>query len=165
MSTSSPYSKALALPKMTLLYICTCGLYFLYWFYRSMRLLSEKHELNKKAGWYTAGLLVPLLNLFLIWGLFKDIRDRCGSAGQPGLRHAGWLTLAFIGCTLLYQCPGVYCLLGFFSILPLLYAQMAMNAYWLREEGPKPLREEFNWFEILISILGVMLLAKSMLSP
>ncbi len=56
--------------------------YLLYWFYRNWRDLRDEIGLKVRPGLRTVGLLVPLLNFYLIYDQFRLIRDADRTAGQ-----------------------------------------------------------------------------------
>ncbi len=51
----------------------TSGLYWFYWFYQNRRILSRELKTDDNAGLQTIGLIVPILNLFIIYWIFRDI--------------------------------------------------------------------------------------------
>lgn len=156
--STAKHSQGIALSHLFLLYISTCGLYFFYWFYKTTRSLADHHQLDKNAGLYTLGLLVPLLNIYLLWRLFKDIQQYSRRAGSTVLKYPGWLALLFLALSGLYRLPALYSFLGFSSVLPILYLQSLLNLYWQKEQPERPLRTRLNWIEIVICLLGTTLL-------
>jgi hypothetical protein len=151
-------SNYLSLKKLIVLYITTCGLYFFYWFYITNKKLYQHRHTDNHPFWRTAGLLVPFLNIYLLWKLFSDINKFTTQAGTPPLAYPGWHTIAFIVLSALYRIPHyLFSFLGFFSVLPILSAQRALNGYWQKEQMGLP-APRWSWIEVIISVIGSIML-------
>jgi hypothetical protein len=51
----------------------TSGLYWFYWFYQNRKLISRDLGTDDNAGLQTVGLIVPILNLFVLYWIYRDI--------------------------------------------------------------------------------------------
>ncbi len=156
--TSSHFSNSLRISHLVLLYITTCGLYFFYWFYQTNKQLYGHQHINNKPLLRTLGLIVPLLNIYLLWVLFRDIEKFMFKATLNTFKHPAWLTVAFILCSALYRLPALFSFIGFSSILPILYTQSTLNTYWQKEQPTLAEKTKLTWQEILICVLGSILL-------
>lgn len=151
-------SNYLSLKKLTVLYITTCGLYFFYWFYITNKKLYQHHGIENYPLWRAAGLLVPFLNIYLLWFFFKEVRQFTQQAGTQPLAYPVWHTVVFIALSALYRSQNhLFSLLGFFSVLPILSAQRTLNIFWQKEQASLAM-PQWSWVEITISIIGSMVL-------
>jgi hypothetical protein len=158
LAATTPYSRSRALWQIFILYITTCGLYFFYWFYKTSQDLYDNQPNMVKPLWRTLGLLVPLLNIYLLWKLFSDIKKRCAQARIAFPFYPSLVTLIFILCSALYRLPNLFSFLGFSSVLPVLLVQNTLNQYWQKEEAPLTAPRKFSIAEILICLIGTTLL-------
>jgi hypothetical protein len=55
------------------LMIITSGLYLFYWFFVTKNQLKRELKNEQHVGWQTLGLLVPILNAFVLYWLYRDI--------------------------------------------------------------------------------------------
>src|SRR5947209_7563218 len=55
--------------------LASFGVYSYYWFYQYRRLMFAELGKPDESGLHTAGLLVPIVNYYLIYLLWKDISD------------------------------------------------------------------------------------------
>lgn len=98
--------------RFVVLFFLSFGLYLYYWYYQSLKQLKEEQELDISPGWRTAGLFVPVLNLFLLYGLFKRIDQAADSVGSEPRHSAGWLLAALIFLPMVLNCIGNQLLTG-----------------------------------------------------
>src|SRR5205823_13270451 len=66
--------------------VASLGVYGFYWFHQYRRRVSAELGRSDDAGLHTAGLLVPFLNYYLTYLLWRDIgeaRRRVGLSGLP----------------------------------------------------------------------------------
>ena len=138
------------------LWVLTLGAYSFYWFYRNWRDLAEFGGLPIRPGWRTVGLIVPFVNVLLVYNLFKTITLFSSEDGEdfgypPVFLTAAYFLLVALGN--LSQFPA-FSLLTVLVVLPL---QNALNRSWARREPGLRIREEFVGYELLI--IAVALLA------
>lgn|SRR5829696_178540 len=129
-------------------FILSFGLWGFYWFY------TTRKEIDQELGGYrddallhTLGLLVPILNFFVIYWLWRDISLLCERSGvgefSPGGYLAGLIVLSFVG-------------LG----APIFYTLVLskLNDYWDRRAGGNaPVRPVATAEKVVVGI-GVALL-------
>jgi hypothetical protein len=129
------------------------GVYGFYWFHQYRRRISAELGRTDDAGLHTAGLLVPFLNFYLVYLLWRDIgeaRVRVGLSDVP----AG----AYLAASIL--------------IAPVIYGIMAtrLNEYWDRRTGgaatdaPFSRGEATATFLPLAVFLGFLLLLVALLA-
>lgn len=68
------YSEGIPIRRILLLMIVTCGLYVIYWFYRSSKFTKE-HGKNVNPILRTIIFFIPIVNLVAIYLLFHDIKN------------------------------------------------------------------------------------------
>ena len=128
--------------------ILSFGLWGFYWFYTTRKEIDQELGGQKDdALLHTLGLLVPILNFFIIYWLWRDISHLCGRSGvgefSPGGYLAGLILLSFIG-------------LG----APIFYTLVLskLNDYWDRRAGGvAPVRPIATAEKVVVGI-GVALL-------
>jgi hypothetical protein len=105
--------------------ILSGGLYGFYWFGLTRQQVSQ--ELGRdddRPGLQTIGLIVPLLNLYIVYRLWRDVDRLRQAAGLAPMPVGAWLAVSAI--------PGV-------SIVGAPYAYtkvlLAVNEYWDRRTG------------------------------
>ncbi len=152
------YSNAIPLGQLLLLYITTLGLYFFYWFYQTNKLLYGCDKTDNRPLFRTLGLLVPILNIYLVWKLLTDIQKTTQQAGVKNFKYPGLLTLFFIIGSSLYRLPGLFSFSGFVSVIPVLFAQQTLNVYWRKEQPHLVEKTRLSWQERCICLLGLLIL-------
>jgi hypothetical protein len=158
-------SRGQALRHFMLLTLFTGGLYELYWFYRNWRDLDESEasaEFAPRSALLTLGLLVPFVNVALVYRQLDRIRGAVSAAGlQPG--YSPVLT------TCIYFALGVLAnmtmlwTISLLMVVPLLPVQDALNRYWIEREPDVPLREELNPRELAVIALGAASIVAALL--
>lgn len=138
------------------LWVLTLGAYSFYWFYRNWRDLAELSGAPIRPGWRTLGLIVPFVNVVLVYNLFKTVALFTSEDGEefeypPIFLTAAYFLLVALGN--LSQFPA-FSLLTVVVVLPL---QNALNRSWSRREPGLQIREEFVGYELVI--IGVALVA------
>jgi len=99
--------------------VLSFGLYTYYWFYVTREQLTSEIGGDDDAGLQTAGLLVPILNIFIIYWLWRDINIARTRVGLPEFSIPLYLVLSLIGLA-----PIFYCLVV-----------SKLNEYWDRRLG------------------------------
>lgn len=165
------------------LHILTLSAYSLIWYYKNVR---DLHEYAKEAAsgdandWQEAlpvikryekthpllrsvGLIVPLLQLFLVGQLFKDCAELYPDSNsvmrrQPLLCGIA-LTAMIVGLFWLYKLPGAFFLLFLLSAIPMAIGQFWLNAFWSSvEDDDLIVRHAFSAGELVSIICGSMIL-------
>ncbi len=170
---------------LALLSICTFGVYDFYWFYRTWRMLREvagSDQVRRSPLLLTAGVLVPFLNIYLVYRLFAAINAAAteaaiGTGFAPDSRtqrivrgrgaatpvSAGTLTLAFFVLAALWRLPGAWWPLTFLSVGPLLVAQDQVNQYLAARQIGAMARPGFTGREIIVLIIGGVFLTLALI--
>lgn len=101
--------------------IITSGLYTFYWFYVTKNQLKQELKTNDNVGLQTVGLLVPILNAFIIYWLFRDFNQARASKKLETF-PAGW----YVGIPYILSGVAVVLLIG--SILSTLGSVLDSDA-------------------------------------
>ena len=142
--------------QVALLSFATLGSYGTYWTIRVRRLADVRLGKERRPYWYYWGLLVPILNLYLIFSAVSRAEGRVEATGVR-VTIPYWLSMLGLGfIDLLWRLPGSYATIslvssGFF---------VAMHASWARAErvdDPARVYPPFMWFEWVIVVLGGIL--------
>jgi hypothetical protein len=122
--------------------IASFGVYGFYWFHQYRPRVSAELGRTDDAGLHTAGLLVPFLNFYLVYLLWRDIgeaRTRVGLSDVP----AG----AYLAASIL--------------VAPVVYGVVAtrLNEYWDRRTGGAATDAPFSRGEALVTFLPLAVFA------
>jgi hypothetical protein len=80
------------------------GTWTFYWFYVTRRLLDgEVGRGRDDALLHTLGLLVPVLNAFVLYWLYRDLDEVRRRAGVPGLSVAGYVAGGIVAAPIIYS--------------------------------------------------------------
>jgi hypothetical protein len=74
--------------------ILSFGIYTYYWFYVTRKQLNAELGSTDDAGLYTAGLLVPILNVIVTYWLWRDIAMLRQRVGMPDFNVVLWLVVS-----------------------------------------------------------------------
>jgi hypothetical protein len=77
--------------RVLMLTVLSAGIYWFYWYFHTRRILDRELGTEHNSALETAGLAVPLLNLVLLYRLFRDIgaaRERQGLGRSPAAVYA-----------------------------------------------------------------------------
>ncbi len=74
--------------------ILSFGIYGYYWFYVTRKQINGEVASTDDAGLYTAGLLVPILNVVITYWLWRDISLLRQRVGLPDFNVVLWIVLA-----------------------------------------------------------------------
>jgi lysylphosphatidylglycerol synthetase-like protein (DUF2156 family) len=138
-----------------LLTVFSWGLYEIYWFYRNWRdLAADAPETpGPPPGLLTFGLLVPFVNVALVYRQLAGIHARLAAHGLPA-GFSPWMT------TCIYISLGVAAnlttlwSLSCLMVLPLLPVQEALNRYWTQREPASAPRERLSPPEVAVIACG-----------
>ena len=138
--------------------ILTLGLYELYWFWRNWRDLHRTLGMELQPFWRTLGLLLPIVNVVLVYDQLRMIREACSAHGivpsyQPGLVTATFFAMAIAGNLTMFW-P-----LSLLNVVPLLQVQVALNHLWEHVQPGAAVRVRFLRQEILAMVVGLIMTA------
>jgi hypothetical protein len=148
-------SRGQTLRNLLLLTLFTGGLYEIYWFYRNWCDLedADRTDVSPRSALLTLGLLIPFLNVALVYRQLERIHVATSSVGvQPNFSPA-LLTSAYFLLGVLANLTSLWAL-SLLMVLPLLPVQDALNRYWSEREPGASLREALSPRELAAMALG-----------
>ena len=147
------YSNSQPTKHLVALSVATFGLYQIYWLYRNWKQLNTSLALGISAGWRTAGLLVPILNIWLVYDQFRTIARAAARQGCKGF-SPGWVLVFYLSLGLLWRLPGLFSFLSVASVGPLVIVQDTLNCYWKKTQPGLPQRMHLTSREVGIVAVG-----------
>jgi hypothetical protein len=143
--------------KLTVLSLCTCSLYELYWFYRNWQLIRARDQSNISPA------LRALFGVFFCYSCFARIRERGASLGVAPPLAAGALATAWIVTTIMWKLPDPYWLITFLAVVFLLPVQAyanRINSVVAPNHDPNARFSAWNWVAVVLGggmlILGII---------
>jgi hypothetical protein len=120
--------------------ILSFGVYSFYWFFQYRKRMNAELGKNDDAGLHTAGMLVPFLNWYLIYLLWKDISDARVRIG-------------------LSEIPVIPYVIGAIFIAPVFYGLVnaGLNEYWDRRTSGQAVDAPWTGGEKLAVIVPLVL--------
>src|SRR5262249_28176473 len=109
-SNQPPYFEV-SLFKLTVMSICTFGLYELYWFYKNGNFIKQRERTDILPFWRA------FFAYFFCYQCFSRIRVSAAALGLPQLISAGPLAAGWIITTLLWRLPDPYWIISWFAFL------------------------------------------------
>jgi hypothetical protein len=120
-------------------------IYPYYWFFVTRKQLNSELGSTDDAGLYTAGLLVPILNIIIIYWLWRDIDALRRRVGMPEFNVILWLVLsAFVPFAAIVFYPMVV---------------NRLNEYWDVRTHGLATDADLSAFEKAAVVIGACLLA------
>ncbi len=89
MAEVDQYAQKRSVIRVVGLHLVTSGLYGFYWFYAAREKLKGILQADDNVGLQTVGLIVPVLQAFIIYWLFRDINKARQQVSLPTF-PAGW---------------------------------------------------------------------------
>jgi hypothetical protein len=148
-------SRGQSLHHLLLLTVFSWGLYEIYWFYRNWRDLAADAPENPgpPPGLLTFGLLVPFVNIALVYRQLAGIHSRLASRGLPG-GYSPWVTTCiYVSLGIAANLTALWSL-SCLMVLPLLPVQEALNRYWTQREPTSAPRERLSPAEVAVIACG-----------
>ncbi len=158
---SGPYSPAQPTKHLVLLAIFTLGLYELYWFWRNWRDLRDHFSLDLSPGWRTLGLLLPFVNLFMIYHQLRLVAEVAERRGVAPAYSPMTMTVLFVGLTLVGNVTLLWPV-SLLNVLALVPVQETLNRVWTAQYEDRPMREEFLPQELGVLIAGGLFTAMTL---
>jgi hypothetical protein len=126
--------------------IASFGIYTFWWFYQYRRRISAELGKTDDAALHTVGLLVPFLNYYLIYLLWKDISDARIRIG-------------------LSEIPAVAYIIGAIFIAPVFYGivNAQLNEYWDHRTAGQAADAPWTSGEKLVTFVPLVLFGGFML--
>lgn len=138
-----------------LLYLISGGLYAFYWFYVTRQAVTKEVGGNDQVGLQTAGLIVPILNIFIIYWLFRDIDKLHRKAGLSGFPAVWFVVGPLIGAFI----PIVNVFVGIVSIVLFGLVVKYLNEYWDKSTNGKATEAKVTGGEIAVAVAGLVITA------
>lgn len=157
------YSEKLSLVKLMIFTSLSFGLYTLYWYPRTWRQLKEEYAETGMIGLRTVGLLVPLLNLFLMYDTAKYLAGHCKDKVKFRWNASQVIVLiillGFVGRWLLnvFEFPFEFIIVSFIASSPLLLMQNTLNLYLGKTEKKHLPLKPVERGDIIIGIIAVLM--------
>ncbi|MGH9369851.1 MAG: trypsin-like peptidase domain-containing protein, partial [Thermoanaerobaculia bacterium] len=148
------YSDAQPIWQLVLLWVSTFGFYGIRWFYRTWKQLKRDRDLDMSPGLHTLGLFVPILNLVLVFNLFKEIKEYAEDARIIVRWAPGPLVAAFVGLNLLWKLPPPWWAFSLLSVCLLAAAQATLNRYWSVRQAGVPVRRRMSGGQFAAVVVG-----------
>src|SRR3954469_21633587 len=126
-TAASPFF-AVTLFKYVLIFVCTFGLYQVYWFYKNWELIKEREGF---AGLRISPMPRAIFSIFFCYQCFAEVRDYEHPAVPPRGLLAGPLAAGWIVLAVMWRLPDPYwwlSALGFLFVLPVQRRVNEINA-------------------------------------
>lgn len=138
---------AVSVFKLTVMSLCTMGLYEVYWFYRNWKLIRERDGSPIMPFWRA------FFGVFFCYACFAKIREFGESRNVSGSLAAGPLTTGWIVCTLTWRLPdpyGLISLLAFVFVLPVQSYVNRLNGLEAPQHERNARFNAWNWLGIVL---------------
>jgi hypothetical protein len=156
---------AVTLFKYVLMFVCTFGLYQIYWFYKNWQLIKEREGF---AGIRISPLPRGIFSVFFCYQCFAKIRDYEHPAVQPRRLLAGPLAAGWIILSLLWRLPDPWwwpSTVSFLFILPVQRRVNQINAEVAPEQDRNGRLTWLNWIGVGVGSLLLLLILIGTLAP
>jgi hypothetical protein len=161
--TPPGFSSGQHLHHLVLLSVFTLGLYEVYWFWRNWRDLRDAVGIDTKPAWRTLGLLVPIVNVAMVYQQLHLIREVATAKGVSAQYSPLALTATFFVLALAGNLTLIW-LLALLNVFALVPVQQTLNRLWEVEQPGARLRERFVGPEMAAMVAGVAATAAALLT-
>ena len=160
------YSRGQRPSHVVILWVLTLELYAFYWFYRNWRDLAEYSGDEVNPALRTLGLVVPFLNVYLIYELFRRISELSGPdedspAFDPITITAAFFGIHALGSVMRFSSVDLLASLALpvsmIAALVSIPVQVTLNRFWAGREPGWPVRDRFQWYELMLMAAGIVL--------
>ena len=117
------YAVKRGLGRVIIFTILSLGFYTFFWFFQTRKQISQQLGTNDNAGLQALGLIVPILNWFIIYWLWRDIDRADRSVGGNGFNVTLYIILLIIGG---FLTGGIVTFVMYILVL------VALNGFWDR---------------------------------
>jgi hypothetical protein len=155
-NNSEPPFFAVSLLKLTVLSLCTFGLYEAFWLYWNWRIVKRREGSDISPFWRT------FFAFFYFYPLLRKIDADAGARHTGRSIPAGPLTIVWIVIGFLWLLPDPWSLLSCLTFAPLLPAQALVNRInWAAAPGHDPNARftAWNWVGVLLGGAALVLVA------
>jgi len=143
--------------QFVVLSILTLGIYDIYWYYKNWKHLKAIQFSNFSPVLRTIGLLIPIVNFFIIYKAHKDYRYLIIEKGINRDIYPGLIVLVIAISFALTRLPDPYWLLCFIATIPLAIVQDILNELWDTVQVGKPRRTAWRGRQIFLIVVGTIL--------
>jgi hypothetical protein len=144
--STAPPLFAVSLLKLTVMSLCTGGIYEIYWFYRNWKLIGEREKSNIYPFWRA------FFRVIFCYSCFARIRDIGKTTGLAKPLPAGGLATGWIVVTISWKLPDPYWWITYLAVAFLLPVQAhvnAINKIAAPEHDPNARFTVWNWLAIV----------------
>lgn len=149
-----PYSNVQPIWHLIVLTIITTGFYQMVWFYKSWKQLQKHNNWELSYVYRTVFTFIPIIGCIIAVDLFNRIKRLLKQSDIKVKIYPITMMLGFYIFNTLYRLPHLYWLIGFLSIVPLAYAQHALNLYWEQEQPDHNVRDKFTKRQWVLIVIG-----------
>jgi len=147
-----PQFFAVSKTKLIIMWFCTFGLYRIYWFYKNWSLVKER----------TGDDIQPasrsIFAVFFVYQLFQLIKESAQLNNVACSWSPGVLATGYILISLARALRGVYTLIGFLNVFPLVAVQGTINEINAKVAPTADKNEHFSAKNIAAMIVGLIFL-------
>jgi uncharacterized protein DUF4339 len=154
-SEPEPFYHHVSALKFSLLSLCSCGLYELFWFYRNWRFVRERDVSNISPFWRA------VFSPFWVYSLCRDVA-RAG--GNIHSLEAWLITIGFLVLGALWRLPDPYWLVSLFSFVPLIHVVLEIDLINRRRQAKAAYYRTFTLKHIALCVTGTLFLAFGILT-
>ncbi|MFY9401991.1 MAG: hypothetical protein WAQ07_01090 [Candidatus Omnitrophota bacterium] len=149
--------------KLVLLFVCTFGIYGLYWHYKNWKAIKDHTGEKISPFWRAFFWIFTCSDLFKIIGLSalgKGI-NIAYSARDLATFYILMMLFGVVGSKYDNQIANLLWVVGFFAVIPLVIVQKAVNSYNAAIDDSYMINDGFSWKSITVIVLGAILLILS----
>lgn len=154
-STNETLAVKRSVLRVVLFSIISLGIYGFYWFYVTRKQVTAEVNGKDQVGLQTAGLIVPILNIFILYWLYRDIdilHKKVGLTGIPALP----LALAPVVVSVIIQLTPKLSILGLSNLLVFAFVVSKVNEYWDKKTDGRATNAPVTPGEIAVTVAGLI---------
>ena len=143
---------AVSVSKLTVMSLCTFGLYELYWCYKQWDATRRREQEVLSPFW--RAVFAPLW----AFSLFPRIQELTAKHGVPAAWSGSGLATAFLLLGATSRLPDPYWLVSFLSFLPLVVVQRSVNTLNATVVPEAERNDRYSGANIVVIVIGGLLL-------
>lgn len=153
-SSEVKYSNIQPIWHLITLTIITTGFYQMVWFYKTWKQLKKHHKWELSYVYRTVFTFIPIIGFLIVVDLFNRIKKLLKQNDVKFKMYPIIMMILFYVLNALYRLPHLYWLLGFLSMIPFVYAQYALNLYWMKVQPDHLVRDKFTKRQWILMVIG-----------
>lgn len=137
--------------------IISLGIYGFYWFFVTRKQVTEEVGGKDQVGLQTVGLIVPILNIFILYWLFRDIdklHRQAGLSGFPALP----LAVTPLVISIITRIIPKLSIIGLANLVVYGFVVSKLNEYWDKKTDGKAENAPVTGSEIAVVVGGLVLM-------